>query len=62
MDREIVLAAVIQNGGVLEYMYASDNLSRRTRRSIVLVAVTQDGHALQYDERWNLRMERGHGR
>eukprot|EP00971_Amphidinium_carterae_P064306 1273511-Amphidinium_carterae.1 len=43
-DREIVLAAVQQNGSALEY--AAEEC--KTDRKIVLAAVTQNGYALQW--------------
>ena len=43
-DREIVLAAVKQNGSVLNSV--SEEL--RNDREIVLAAVSQDGNALEY--------------
>ena len=43
-DREVVLAAVKQNGYALEY--AAEEL--KEDREVALVAVTQDGDALEY--------------
>jgi len=51
-DKEIMIAAVTQNGWALQYA----SIELRNDRDVVLVAVSQNGWALQYELRDNVKV------